>query len=65
MKYIRITLKNHQQLALTRGPISMTAKLNHILDIYFQEKGGVIEREKLEKSSNKLLPPLPTAKKKK
>ncbi len=65
MKFIRITNIHHKRIALIRGPMSMTAKLNEILNIYFQEKGGLIEREKLEKSSNKLLPPLPTTKRKK
>lgn len=45
---IRISLKNKQRIQIVKGDKSMAAKLDEILNLYFENRGGELERTKLE-----------------
>ena len=55
MKQIRITNKNHSRLGLVSTDCSMTAKLNEILNLYFESLGGEKEHKKIAKKMKKYL----------
>jgi hypothetical protein len=58
MKHIRISNKHHKRLALTRGEQSLTAKLDAILALYFESRGGELEHQNITLQAGKLLPPV-------
>jgi len=47
-KKVRISEVNLRRLHLTKGKLSVGAKLDEILNAYFSNKGGELERKKLK-----------------
>lgn len=49
---IRVSLKNYERLKIARGSLSLTKKLEDILNLYFTYDGGIKEIKKMEKNIN-------------
>lgn len=52
-KKLRIDDLNYERLGRTKGDQSITEKVNEILNLYFEERGGLKELKEINKNLKK------------